>query len=673
MEKKYFYLLDSETNRTIPIEGVREKGQAQWEALCPKCGGSNQTININEKLNIVRCHKCGWTRDLNHLGLAKKSERVESRKNTPSINIESKNIYKTHGPGYRKMGLIPLPAPPTGKNPELEIKWSELKTNPPVSDDYAMWEDKFPSDNIWGLIGGLLVLDPDGSGAEEFVKSLNLPRCPTVRSGGKSIHRYFRTSKSRRAFKVKMTDGTFLEVRTGNQGILLPPSIHPETKRKYEWVGRLNPWEMDFPELPDEIYDKLFGMYLQSKRPRKELTHRSDNNLRGLRVEEYLAHYRIELHDIKQWQNATLYRLNRCLFHADHEAPDTPGDACIIRWDDGALNYQCFHNHCSDKKWEDARKVISGDKIIREFCEGHVDPKPLDNSETDSKGKTEGKKLAYEDLNLPSSLEISRLEINVEWVVKNLIPKESITLLHSIGGVGKSYLMYGIAKAVAEGEPFFGLDVMRIPVYYIDFENPLPEISDRMKKIGGSEDLKIWHLGHEPMPVRFDAEGWEIYKAFPPGLFIIDSLRSSHLLEENSSKDASLIMGRHKQIRALGNTIFLIHHENKVGGYRGSTAWFDLSDHILKFSRVKSIGSDEDVEEDDFTLPIRLGLGGKSRFSSAMEFTSIHFKFENHQLCLAKDPDEELLRKMADLLDPMNPPNQSEFQKLVKKNGSSPN
>jgi hypothetical protein len=274
----------------------------------------------------------------------------------------------------------------------------------------------------------------------------------------------------------------------------------------------------------------------------------------------------------------------------------------------------------------------------------------------------------YERLNLPSSLEISRLEIKVDWIVKNLIPKESITLLHSIGGVGKSYLMYGIAQAVANGEPFFGLDVMRMNVYYIDFENPLPEIVDRMKKMGGSQDLKIWHLGHDPMPVRFDSDQWEIYKTFPPGLFIIDSLRSSHLLEENSSKDASFIMARHKEIRALGNTIILIHHENKLGGYRGSTAWFDLSDHILKFSRVKKVGSDEDAEEDDFDLPIRLGLRGKSRFSSAMELKPMYFRFENHQLCSADDPDDEILNKMADLLNPISPPNQSEFQKLVKEN-----
>ena len=274
----------------------------------------------------------------------------------------------------------------------------------------------------------------------------------------------------------------------------------------------------------------------------------------------------------------------------------------------------------------------------------------------------------YERLNLPSSLDISRLEVKVDWIVKNLIPKESITLLHSIGGVGKSYLMYGIAKAVADGEPFFNLDIMRMNVYYIDFENPLPEIVERMRKLGGSESLKIWHLGHEPAPVRFDADDWQIYKNFPPGLFIIDSLRSSHLLEENSSRDAAFVMARHKEIRALGNTIILIHHENKVGGYRGSTAWFDLSDHILKFSRVRAIGSDEDVSEDDFDLPIRLGLGGKSRFSSAMELKPMYFKFENHQLCCAEDPEAETLNKMAGLLNPSTPPNQTEFQKLVKEN-----
>jgi hypothetical protein len=275
----------------------------------------------------------------------------------------------------------------------------------------------------------------------------------------------------------------------------------------------------------------------------------------------------------------------------------------------------------------------------------------------------------YERLNLPSALEISRIEVVVEWLVPNLIPKSAVIIIHSLGGVGKSYLLYHLGNSIANSEPFFGLPVLSVPTYILDFENPFPEIADRLRKEQTvSENMRIWHLGHDPMPVRFDSDEWEIYKAFPPGLFIVDSLRSSHLMDENNSRDAAFIMARIKEIRALGNTIILIHHENKIGGYRGSTAWFDLSDHILKFSRVRAIGSDEDATEDDFNLPIRLGLGGKSRFSSAMELNPMFFKFEDHKLCLADDPETDVLNKIAELLNPAYPPNQSEFRKLVADN-----
>ena len=86
---------------------------------------------------------------------------------------------------------------------------------------------------------------------------------------------------------------------------------------------------------------------------------------------------------------------------------------------------------------------------------------------------------SFETLGLPTSLEISQLEIKVEWVIENLIPMEAITLLHSIGGVGKSHLCQRMGKAIATGGNFFGLETKQMNVFYIDFENPLPEIVDR--------------------------------------------------------------------------------------------------------------------------------------------------------------------------------------------------
>ena len=76
--------------------------------------------------------------------------------------------------------------------------------------------------------------------------------------------------------------------------------------------------------------------------------------------------------------------------------------------------------------------------------------------------------------------------------------------------MGKSYLLLALGKAVADGQPFFDLPVIGMMVFYIDFENPLPEIADRARKQGGSPNFKIWHLGHNPAPIRFDADEWEI-------------------------------------------------------------------------------------------------------------------------------------------------------------------
>ena len=61
-------------------------------------------------------------------------------------------------------------------------------------------------------------------------------------------------------------------------------------------------------------------------------------------------------------------------------------------------------------------------------------------------------------------------------------------------------------------------------------------------------------------------------------------------------------------------------------------------------------------------------LGGKSRFSSAIDMKPMFFKFRDEQLCGTEDPDSDILGKMAELIDPENPPNQSEFRKLTKNN-----
>ncbi len=152
------------------------------------------------------------------------------------------DLFKENWKFYYDLGLMPFPASQKGKNPI--VPWKDVQ---PSLSILTKWEDHHSNSNIWVRLGDRFdVIDPDGPGAEEFVQSLNLPPCPTSCSGHKSKHRWFRVSFSIKPLKVQNGDGTFLELRTGNMGMLVPPSFHPETGKAYRWLEGHSPNEFPF-------------------------------------------------------------------------------------------------------------------------------------------------------------------------------------------------------------------------------------------------------------------------------------------------------------------------------------------------------------------------------------------------------------------------------------------
>lgn len=88
-------------------------------------------------------------------------------------------------------------------------------------------------------------------------------------------------------------------------------------------------------------------------------------------MEKYLANFGIafsakEKSD-KTHGPAMLYVLDTCLFNPDHGK----GEAAIVVPRHGAIKYQCFHDSCKGKTWKDARRFISGDRNLAEFCTGY--------------------------------------------------------------------------------------------------------------------------------------------------------------------------------------------------------------------------------------------------------------------------------------------------------------
>jgi len=262
------------------------------------------------------------------------------------------------------------------------------------------------------------------------------------------------------------------------------------------------------------------------------------------------------------------------------------------------------------------------------------------------------------DLNLPTSRELSKFDINIEWVVDGVIPKHANTMIYSEGGVGKSLLMLQIATAVANGDEIFGLEVEKMPVTYIDFENPLSIVVDRVRKIGGSSNLKVWHLDNIPPPYRLDTDKWEIYRAFEPGLFIVDSLRSSHRLDENSSQDVSLLMERLKFIRGGDSTIVLIHNEGKSGDFRGSSSLVDLCDQVLMYGCVEEVGSNIEISTTHTQSTIRrLTVGAKHRFDTPINKNPLFLTLNLDGKLELAEPDEKLTQTVEYLKEGLSQTN----------------
>lgn len=259
--------------------------------------------------------------------------------------------------------------------------------------------------------------------------------------------------------------------------------------------------------------------------------------------------------------------------------------------------------------------------------------------------------------------DILTLDIRTEYLLQGLIPKGSITMLFGRGGIGKTSLCLQIARAVAEGIALGDLQTIKTPVYYIDFENPLSVLKERVEKIGHTDNLWVWHISNNPMPPKLDSKDWELYKQLPPGLLIFDTMRASHLLDEDKSKDMALLLCRLKELREMGFDIVFLQHTPKgnEGIYKGSTALLDLADHVLGLEGLK----DEDTVEFGKDNIYRFGVRIKTRYEPYHIFLKFNPDIKGFEI--AKDPDYEKIEAIYEILrESSEPLKQKELKEKVK-------
>jgi hypothetical protein len=170
----------------------------------------------------------------------------------------------------------------------------------------------------------------------------------------------------------------------------------------------------------------------------------------------------------------------------------------------------------------------------------------------------------------------------VRWLVKHVIPAESIGMLYGASGTFKSFLALDAALHVAHGLPWLGRKTAQGPVVYIAAE-------------GGAglwARVLAWHRARAlkwaevpffvvPMALDLKADAWRIVEAaqalsVTPGLVVVDTLSQTYVGEENSANEMSAYLREiGLRFRSLWScAVALVHHtgHSATERPRGSSA-----------------------------------------------------------------------------------------------------
>jgi hypothetical protein len=183
-------------------------------------------------------------------------------------------------------------------------------------------------------------------------------------------------------------------------------------------------------------------------------------------------------------------------------------------------------------------------------------------------------------------------DLRFEYLIPDLLPCPGTVMIHGAGGDGKSMSAWTIAKHVARGIPFSVrgdlVPVEAGPVLILNGDQSEVQVQQQMR------DLEF--DASDPVTVVM---GWDLNWYFRfvkliekhrPKLVIIDSITGcsrGSAFDENKKEFASPIYWLSNNNGRLfpSCTILLIHHANKTGGFRGSTAIRDAVDEVWGLRR----------------------------------------------------------------------------------------
>ena len=195
-----------------------------------------------------------------------------------------------------------------------------------------------------------------------------------------------------------------------------------------------------------------------------------------------------------------------------------------------------------------------------------------------------------------------------ENLIAPILQTQGIALLHAQRGIGKTFAALSIAHAVASGGSLFERWDAPKParVLYIDGEMPARAMQDRLRAICAGTQSDITDRGlfriltpdlqEAPMPNLATHEGQEAISGHiaASDFIVIDNLATlTSYGRSNEEESWRPVQEWLLNLRRMGKSTLVIHHQGKNGTQRGTSAKEDCVDTVLSLCRPKDYRPDQ--------------------------------------------------------------------------------
>ncbi len=212
---------------------------------------------------------------------------------------------------------------------------------------------------------------------------------------------------------------------------------------------------------------------------------------------------------------------------------------------------------------------------------------------------------------------------DIDWIVDRLLTAGSVCLVVGEPGSKKTWAMLDLAVCIVKGEPWVGYETKRGRVLIIDEESGPRRLKRRLSEVlrghavQAEDARRIAWVSLAGFNLREASDLGtlaELIDQEKPLVVIVDALADIMPgADENAVKDTQPVFHALRQIAESRQVaIVVIHHTNKAGGYRGSTAIKGAVDLMLMVESKEGSGDIDfatekprDTEPFSFSAAIR--------------------------------------------------------------------